>query len=147
MAFQTMYQLDARLGEPAEGVLAGILSDDEAGPELRAAERKRALDLAQQAFDQRSAADAFMLEIAPEWPPHRQASVDRAILRLAHYEMVSGISPPKVVINEAVELAKLFSTDRSPAFVNGLLDKLFKRLPAAAQPGQPATEPSAQDPG
>ena len=75
-----------------------------------------------------------MTELAPYWPTHRQAAVDRAILRLAHYEMMSGQTPPKVVVNEAVELAKRFSTERSPSFVNALLDKVLKDVLAAAIP-------------
>ncbi len=47
--------------------------------------------------------------------------MDRAILRLAHYEIVSGVTPAKVAVNEAVELASLFSTEKSPSFINGLL--------------------------
>jgi hypothetical protein len=64
----------------------------------------------------------------PDWPSRRLAPIDRAILRLAHFEMTSGRTPPKVAINEAVELAKAFSTEKSPAFINGLLGKVLKRL-------------------
>ena len=67
--------------------------------------------------------------------------MDRAILRLAHYEMTSGRTNPKVVVNEAVELAKEFSTERSPAFVNGVLDKVLKRM--AAKPIEAADDESA----
>jgi N utilization substance protein B len=57
--------------------------------------------------------------------------VDRAILRLAHFEMTSGKTAPKIVVNEAVELAKRYSTERSPSFINALLDKVLKEvLPA-----------------
>ena len=52
--------------------------------------------------------------------------VDRNILRLAYFEMASGQTPPKVAINEAVELAREFSTQKSPAFVNGVLDKIMR---------------------
>ena len=51
--------------------------------------------------------------------------------KLAHYEIVSGRTPPKVVINEAVELAKEFSTEKSPLFINGVLDKIYKSMRAA----------------
>ncbi len=78
-------------------------------------------------------ADAEFSRLAPAWPSHRLAAVDRAILRLAHFEMSSGRTPPKVAVNEAVELAKEFGTDRSPAFVNGLLDKVLRRVLAEAQ--------------
>ncbi len=64
--------------------------------------------------------------LAPEWPTHRLAGVDRAILRLCHHELTSGANPAPIVLNEAVELARHFSTDRSPAFINALLDKIAK---------------------
>jgi N utilization substance protein B len=62
--------------------------------------------------------------------------VDRSILRLAVWELTSGQTPPKVVIDEAIELAKSFSTEQSPAFVNGVLDAVLKEVNAltSAQP-------------
>jgi N utilization substance protein B len=82
-----------------------------------------------------------MLKLAPDWPAHRQGAVDRCILRIAHYEMTSGRTPPKVAVNEAVELAKEFGSERSPAFVNGLLDKVLKRV--LAEQGAPTADPGA----
>jgi N utilization substance protein B len=61
------------------------------------------------------------------------AGVDRAILRLCHHELTSGTNPAPIVLNEAVELARHFSTDRSPAFINALLDKIAK---SAAKVGE-----------
>ncbi|MFM9996069.1 MAG: transcription antitermination factor NusB [Phycisphaerales bacterium] len=122
LAFQALFQLDARGADDAESIRAGL------DPETGEAERDAAMALARAAYEDRAAADAEFLALAPTWPSHRLAAVDRAILRLAHYEMTSGRTPPKVAVNEAVELAKAFSTDRSPAFVNGLLDKVLKRV-------------------
>jgi transcription antitermination protein NusB len=71
---------------------------------------------------------------APEWPVDQLAIIDRNILRLALFEIGSKDSdaPPKVVINEAVELAKLFGSDSSPRFVNGVLgsalDEVYRKL-------------------
>ena len=56
----------------------------------------------------------------------RQPPVDRNILRLGIWEMTNTDTPPKVVIDEAVELAKEFSTENSPAFVNGILDAVLR---------------------
>ena len=69
------------------------------------------------------AMDAIIAKHAPEWPVDKLAIVDRNILRLALYELGAndGDAPPKVVINEAVELAKTFGGDSSPRFVNGVL--------------------------
>lgn len=158
LAFQTLYQLDARgVGQPASGeriataealteeaetVLTGLLADADETARYSAGEIRKAFLLASAAYADRARADAFMFEAAPGWPAHRQAAVDRAILRLAHHEMVSGAAPPKVAVNEAVELAKEFSTEKSPAFVNGLLDKLLKQVLK-----EPADQPPAQGEG
>lgn len=130
LAFQALYQLDARRDEPAEAVLSAVMDEeDEPGRiEYTPGEKRKAFLLASQAFADRAAADAFMQEAAPDWPTHRQAAVDRAILRLAYHEMNSGHAPAKVAVNEAVELAKLFSTEKSPSFINGLLDKAMKKF-------------------
>lgn len=130
LAFQTLYELDARNGGDAAEVRAS-LEDEE---KLRPAERERVFALAWGAWEHRGEADAAMVKLAPDWPAHRQPVVDRSILRLAYYEMTRGGAAPKMVINEAVELAKTFSTERSPSFVNALLDKVMKTLPA----GEPA---------
>lgn len=132
-AFQALYQLDATDGA-AESSLDEIVesvTEEEGGTALPARDRRAAVELALGAWRARSASDATMNELAPAWPAHRQASVDRAILRIAHYEMTAGLTPPKAAINEAVELAKAFSTEKSPAFVNGLLDKVLKRVEAS----------------
>lgn len=129
LAFQILYQLDARGGQDADAVLASMVHDDEElSTEFTDGERKKAFLLATEAFADRKDADAFMEAAAPGWPAHRQAAVDRAILRLAHHEMTSGKTHPKIAVNEAVELAKQFSTEKSPAFVNGLLDKVLKKV-------------------
>lgn len=74
--------------------------------------------------------DALLQPIAPEWPIEQIARVDRTILRMAVYELLeSGDTvPPKVVINEAVELAKAFGSDNSSKFVNGVLGTAYRTL-------------------
>lgn len=83
------------------------------------------LKLAKEVWSGRIEADAHIEPLTPEWPIHRQPLVDRNILRLARHEILTGMTPPIVAIDEAIELARLFSTEKSPAFVNGVLDKLF----------------------
>jgi N utilization substance protein B len=139
LAFQALYELDARDGDDAEMVRASLDGLADATDE----ERDAAAELARLAWAERSRADEQMQALASQWPVHRQAAVDRAILRLAHYEMTSGRTPPKVAVNEAVELAKKFSTDKSPAFINGLLDKVLKRV-LADQRSEPGDEPGAE---
>ncbi len=72
--------------------------------------------------------DAIIQKYTPSWPLERQNLTDRNILRLAIYEMFYRPDIPEVVsINEAIELAKLYGTDDSPAFVNGVLDSIYKK--------------------
>ncbi len=79
--------------------------------------------------------DLLIGRYAPEWPVDKLAIVDRNVLRLSIFELTSpdADAPPKVVINEAVELAKTFGSDNSPRFVNGVLGTALReiRLPAA----------------
>lgn len=152
LALLALYQLDARGGEDADSVsehmpFAGLTllqRDEEELPRRKGPKKKQhapisekgfaehdlrvAYDLASSAYERREEADALMRELAPDWPPERQPTVDRCILRLAYHEMVTGRTSPKIAINEAVELAKRFSTDRSPLFINGVLDKTMRRL-------------------
>lgn len=80
-------------------------------------------------IEQREKVDAEIKKYAKNWDLHRMAAVDRNILRLAIYEMLFREDiPPVVSINEAVEIAKLFSTDDSGRFVNGILDKVRSEL-------------------
>lgn len=88
------------------------------------------------AFDQICDADKLIAAHASGWDIDRLSEVDKAILRLAVFEMKSGVTPPPVVINEAVELAKVFASDDSPAFINAVLDSIRKELNAAAEEQQ-----------
>jgi N utilization substance protein B len=74
--------------------------------------------------------DEKLQPLAPEWPLEQISRVDHSILRLSLYELLySGdIVPPKVAINEAVELAKTFGSDNSSKFVNGVLGTAFRTL-------------------
>ena len=119
-ALQALYQFDAGV-EPSDDVRASL--DRSPGPEEA---HDKGYKLAVRAWDLRADADSVVAELTPEWPTHRQPVIDRSLLRLAWYEMTAGGTPPKVVINEAVELAKEFSTERSPMFINGVLDKIYK---------------------
>ncbi len=73
--------------------------------------------------------DEQLQPLAPEWPISQIARMDRMVLRIGAYELVHGASiPPKVVINEAVELAKAFGGDNSSKFINGVLGTLLKQI-------------------
>ena len=77
-----------------------------------------------------TALDELITKHADNWRLDRMAAIDRAILRLALHEMRATDTPAKVVINEAVELAKKFSSEESGGFVNGILDTFRKTLPS-----------------
>ena len=74
--------------------------------------------------------DAKIQPIAPEWPIDQIARIDRAVLRLGLYELLyrGDTVPPKVAINEAVELAKAFGSDNSSKFINGVLGTAYRTL-------------------
>lgn len=73
-----------------------------------------------------AAVDELITRHATNWRLDRMAAIDRAVLRLAVAELRSGSSPPKVVINEALELAKKFSSEEAAPFINGILDAIYK---------------------
>jgi N utilization substance protein B len=94
-----------------------------------AAVRLFAEPLIRGALECRDEADALITKHARNWELHRMAAVDRNILRLAIYEMLHRDDiPPVVSINEAVDVAKKFSTQDSGKFVNGILDKIKSEL-------------------
>jgi transcription antitermination protein NusB len=72
--------------------------------------------------------DALIVGHSDNWRFERMSAIDRAILRLAIHELRAGETPPKVVLNEAVDLAKKYSSEESGAFVNGILDGVRKSL-------------------
>lgn len=72
--------------------------------------------------------DRLVGRLSENWQLDRLATVDRGILRLAISELRLGTAPPKVIIDEALELAKKFSSPESPAFLNGILDAAYKSL-------------------
>jgi N utilization substance protein B len=88
--------------------------------------------------------DKTLQPIAPEWPIEQIARIDRTILRIGLYELTYEPDvPPKVAINEAVELAKAFGSDNSSKFVNGVLGTALRQKDEAAKPTKkPAAKPA-----
>lgn len=73
--------------------------------------------------------DAQITQAAPQWPLDKINAVDLAILRLAIYELtIDKTAPPKVIIDEAIEIAKSLGSESSPSFVNGVLGTLIKKI-------------------
>jgi N utilization substance protein B len=140
LALQLLFQLDARedmTEQDLQQAVDNALSETKLS--LSTGECERAIATANAAYEARRAADRAIKEFAPTWPAHRQPAVDRALLRLAHYEMTQTDINPKIPVNEAIELSKEFSTERSPAFVNALLDKILKQI-LAENAAAPAPE-------
>ena len=78
-------------------------------------------------FSHKKEVDRLLKKISANWVPDRMAMIDKNILRLGICELLfDSKTPPKVVINEAVEIAKKFGTEESPDFINGILDKVYK---------------------
>jgi transcription antitermination protein NusB len=92
--------------------------------------RKFANELFEGAAAQSGLNDELVTKLSENWRLERLAAVDRNILRLAIYEFRAGTAPVKVVMDEALELAKKFSSEESPAFLNGVLDAARKKLEA-----------------
>lgn len=120
-------EIIAEVRETAEQMEPEDWPFTEPAPRFRRGELDKADRLARGAYDNRADADAELDELSPDWPTHRRPAVDRAVLRLAHHELTEGAVPVGVAINEAVELARAFSTESSPAFINGLLGKIAQR--------------------
>ena len=91
--------------------------------------------LVNKVFSQSEEVDIQLKKFSDHWALDRMSMIDRNILRLGISELLFGAStPPKVVINEAVEIAKKFGSEDSPDFINGILDKVFKETLKEACP-------------
>ena len=88
--------------------------------------RRFAEELFEGAVTESGSIDELVQKLAENWRLERLAAIDRSILRLAIYEIRLGTTPAKVIIDEALELAKKFSSAEAPAFLNGILDAAFK---------------------
>jgi len=129
LALQALYQLDLR-GAEVLGDIERFLSEREAEPEVRAFARL----LIDGCWQHLAELDTAIAAIAENWDIRRMAVVDRNVLRLASFELLFlDDVPPKVSINEAIDLAKRFSTADSGAFVNGILDRIRSQAEDAKQ--------------
>ena len=114
-----LHQWDQQGGEElAESLIAARASNEEVA--------EYAQELLRVYFERASELDAAIESAAENWRLERMAVVDRSILRMATAEMMHmPVVPPKVSIDEAIELAKKYSTEKSSAFVNGILDRIL----------------------
>lgn len=123
VALQTLFEVDVTKHDVAMVLRERLLAQ----PMPEQSERF-ARSIVHETLEHRNTLDAIIQRIAPEWPLDQMAPVDRNILRLAAVELLYGSdTPPKVAINEAVELAKLFGSESSGRFVNGVLGTLLNQ--------------------
>ena len=125
MALQTLFQLDYNTADKNEALQA-VLSENNHPGENTKAYTEYLVTGTQEHIDE---IDAIISKVSSEWKIDRMAGIDRNIARMAIYEMNFGSEQisPNVVINEAVELAKIFGTEDSSRFVNGILGALVKK--------------------
>jgi N utilization substance protein B len=117
MAMQALYEVDAVDGDPA-AALDAVAAEHQARPRARTF----ASGLVQGVLHHLEAIDAVIGEAAPQWPLAQVAGVDKAVLRVAVFELLFGRRvPPKVAINEAIDIAKTYGGEGSGRFVNGVL--------------------------
>lgn len=134
LAVQCLYQMemtDVTAGEALETLIQEAKEDNEGGIALsdEAALRRYVEELVSGTRRMRRAIDEVMSGYLKGWKMERLSRVDRQIMRLAIYEMTCRDDvPPKVAINEAIELAKHFGTEESGKFVNGVLGRIIKEL-------------------
>lgn len=131
VALQTLYEFEFRTqSEDPQVDLAEILSRNLARYESAIEDTDFVSGLVKGVIEATPELDGKIQPIAPEWPIEQIARVDRAILRLGLYELLyrAETVPPKVAINEAVELAKAFGSDNSSKFVNGVLGTAYRTL-------------------
>jgi len=124
VAFEALFEVDLVHHDP-EVALAARLEETILPEDAQVFAR----DLVIGVMAHREEIDRQIGQAAPQWPIQQMAKADVNILRLAVYELSGGKTPMKVVINEAVELAKMYGGESSPRFVNGVLGTVAQRLP------------------
>ena len=127
VAMQTLYQWDfnGRVTDTLPQVIEYGLR--EFAPSLK--ERDFVASLIQGTVDHHPEIDELIVKYAPEWPRAQITTIDRNILRLGIYELKFGKAvPPKVAINEAIELAKAYGGKASGRFINGVLGAIYRDL-------------------
>lgn len=160
LALQILYEVDLTAHDLTETLertladeeeLARVAAEEDEVPGAQAAVaqtralREHVQRLVTGSVAARDEVDQLIAAAAPAFPVARVPAVDRNVLRLAVYELLHEAEvPPKVAINEAVELAKRYGGDSSGRFVNGVLGTIFEQL-AANAPSTPAATPSGRE--
>jgi len=145
IALQALYQLDVR-GEEFKDDLVEFLRESTKEPEVYFFARR----LAEGTWQARAETDSLISRAADNWRIDRMAILDRSILRMATFELLHAPDvPPRVVMDQAIELAKRFGAAESGAFVNGVLDRILRIIEAdrlARGDAAPSDAPSPDTP-
>ena len=128
---QALYQLDVQGSELLPRLMGEFFYEEESDERIR----KLAWEWTRGTWEKVAQCDETIAGSTIRWQFSRLSPVDRSILRLSVYQLkFCPEIPPKVVINEAIELAKRYSTEKSGPFVNGVLDAVLKKLQAEQRP-------------
>ena len=131
VALQTIYDYEFRTQVGDQSVVVDDILTRNLGKYKSSVDDTEFVDsLVRGVIDHMNELDDKLRPLAPEWPIEQIARVDRTVLRLGLYELLFSADsvPPKVAINEAVELAKAFGSDNSGKFVNGVLGTAYRTL-------------------
>lgn len=120
---QALCQLEAQ-GDEALADLPAFLEEEGASGETFA----HAARLARDAWTRRALYDEWIARVSAHWRPERMSVVERNVLRIATMEMLEGLVPPKVAMDEAIEIGREFGGAETPRFINGLLDAVYRRM-------------------
>jgi len=141
ISMQALYEWDFRPGSDLDEILGRNIKNFEED-----CDKEFILDIIKGVSDHVNKIDDIISKAAPEWPVEQIAYIDKAILRISIYElMFKKDVPPKVVINEAVELAKAYGSESSSKFVNGVLGTLFRDDPRYDEEMNKAPEDLAEE--
>ena len=142
IALQTLYEYEFRERANDTPDVEDILKRNLDRYEKAIDDKDFVHDLVKGVIKNANTLDARLTPIAPDWPIAQIAGIDRSILRMSLYELENFDSiPPKVVINEAVELAKSFGSENSSKFINGVLGTIYRQMtPEEEEKADGATE-------
>jgi len=142
VALQSLYEYEFRTqSEDSSADIDEILGRNLERYESAIEDKHFVTDLVKGIITEQPRLDEKIQPIAPDWPIEQIARIDRTILRMGLYELLylAKVIPPKVAINEAVELAKAFGSDNSSKFVNGVLGTAYRTL-VEGEPGNAKSE-------
>ena len=140
IALQTMYEIELRQGSADKSVdLKNVLKRNVDRYSAKLDDKAFLNELAEGVHKKAGDLDKRIQPIAPDWPLDQIATIDLCILRMSFFELLfMKDTPPKVVINEAVELAKSYGGENSSKFVNGVLGTLLKEVESEDKKAKPA---------